>query len=82
MDVVLEGYLRFDKVIRATSERFGVTYVPAGKFGQLQSLSWFADGDPIHFSDVGADQMAQHLARAIVSAGLITSSASGVASDN
>jgi lysophospholipase L1-like esterase len=82
VDVVLQGYARFDEVVRATSERFGATYVPAGEFGEMQSPSWYADGDPIHFNDVGADQMAQHLAQAMISLGLVNASEVGAATNH
>lgn len=67
---VLEGYRRFTSVIHRVGRRNGVPVLPTQSFG-LVGEQWYAEGDPIHFNDQGADRMASHLASALVAQHLL-----------
>jgi lysophospholipase L1-like esterase len=69
-DTLLAGYRRFDEVVQAVAHRFAIPYVSTKSFG-LAGLEWYADGDPIHFNDRGADRMGRLMAQALVAAGVI-----------
>lgn len=61
---VLRGYVRYNDVLRRVAERFDATYVSTAGFG-LVGREWYAEGDPIHFNDRGADRMARSVAGAL-----------------
>jgi len=62
---VLQGYRTYNGVLQAVARRFGAVWIPTDSFG-LTGSKWYAEGDPIHFNDSGAEQMAEHLAAALV----------------
>lgn len=69
-DTLLAGYRRFDATVRTVAQRFAIPYISTQSFG-LAGTEWYADGDPIHFNDRGADRMGHLMARAVVEAGVI-----------
>ncbi len=66
---VLTGYLEFNAVLERMANRFGVTFVPTATFG-LRGQSWYAEGDPVHFNDRGADRMGHKMAEALLALGV------------
>lgn len=70
LDTLLAGYRRFDAVMQAVAKRFTIPYVSTQSFG-LTGTEWYAEGDPIHFNDRGADRMGHLMAQALVAAGVI-----------
>jgi lysophospholipase L1-like esterase len=70
VETVLRAYVRFNSVLRDVAACFGATWVPTTSFG-LDGRAWYDAGDPIHFNDRGADRMAQRLAQALLSAGVL-----------
>jgi lysophospholipase L1-like esterase len=69
-DVVLRGYARYRAALRAIADRFSLPLIPAGPFG-LEGTSFYAEDDPIHFNDRGADRMGHEMARALLTAHLL-----------
>ncbi len=57
-------YSAYNEVIREVASQFDYPVVETREFG-LELLDLYADGDPIHFNDEGADVMAHGLAAAI-----------------
>ncbi len=49
---VLQGYARYDAVLRDGARRFHAVWVPTDSFA-LKGVEFYADGDPIHFNDRG-----------------------------
>ena len=62
---VLDGYAQFNRVLRRVAEQESLHFIPTEGFG-LQSTSFYAEGDPIHFNDSGARRMAEKLAEALI----------------
>jgi lysophospholipase L1-like esterase len=58
---VLAGFQEFDRVLREVSAELDVPFITTDDFG-LQGDRWYAEGDPIHFNNLGADRMAEQLA--------------------
>src|SRR5204863_5943916 len=50
---VLQGYARYNAVLRDDARRFHAVWVPTDSFA-LKGVELYADGDPIHFNDRGA----------------------------
>jgi lysophospholipase L1-like esterase len=68
---LLQGYDLYNSSIQKVASCLGVDYVPAGAFGKNHSVGWYAEGDPIHFSDMGADAMGEHIAKALLVSGIL-----------
>jgi len=68
-EVVLAAFAKFDAVARNVACRFGETYIPLDGVG-LAGDSLYAEGDPIHFNDRGADRMARTLAPALIASAI------------
>jgi lysophospholipase L1-like esterase len=68
---LLNGYAQYEAVSRQVATERGALYMPTKTF-DLQSLRWYADGDPVHFNDAGADRMAARMAQALIEGSLIT----------
>src|SRR3989454_602413 len=64
-DIVLEGYDRYGTVLRSVADNLSLRFIPTGPFG-LKGTSYYAEDDPIHFNDRGADRMGQEVARALL----------------
>jgi lysophospholipase L1-like esterase len=64
-ETVLQGYLRYNAVLRRVAASLGATWLATDSFG-LVGPGWYDVGDPIHFNDRGADRMARRLAEALV----------------
>ncbi len=58
---LFEGYARYDSVIRSSAAAYGTAYLPTADSG-LGARDLYAEGDPVHFNDRGADRMAKALA--------------------
>lgn len=69
-EIVLDGYIRFNQVIKEVAGRFSAPFVPTAPFGLVGS-EWYADGDAIHFNDRGAERMACELSKALLASHLI-----------
>jgi len=69
-EVVLAGYRRFNAVLHSLSVQFSVPFIPTESFG-LKGTQFYADGDPIHFNDRGADRMGHAMAEALVASGAL-----------
>jgi lysophospholipase L1-like esterase len=67
---ILFGYRRYEEVTRQLTEALNVPYLPLHDTG-LESKQWYADGDPVHFNDEGADRMAFWVARKLTQQGII-----------
>ena len=59
------GYARFDSVARAEADAYHAVYIPTRDFG-MGAPELYAEGDPVHFSDRGADRMGQMLSRDLI----------------
>src|SRR2546428_12826481 len=57
-EVVLAAFAKFDAVARNVACRFGGAYISLD-WVDLAGDSLYAEGDPIHFNDRGADRMAR-----------------------
>jgi lysophospholipase L1-like esterase len=77
-ETLLRAYIRYDDVARAVAAKRGATYIPTIGFG-LTGTQWYSPGDPIHFNNAGAQRMGQSMARALVAAGVVDTSAAPVA---
>lgn len=64
-DTTLVGYRRIAQVLRDVAQRENVMFVPTDSF-QIVGAKFYAEGDPIHFSDAGADLLAHKLAEVLV----------------
>jgi len=60
-DVVLEGYRRFADCLHRVAQRRGVPIIDGARSG-VTGPEFYAEGDPIHFNDVGADRFAHYVA--------------------
>ena len=60
-DVVLEGYRRFADRLRQVARRRGIPIIEGARSGVAGS-QFYAEGDPIHFNDAGADRFARYVA--------------------
>jgi len=69
-NTVLAGYERYNAALERVAGEEKVPFVSTRDFG-LTEPRWYANGDPIHFRDEGADRMAQQMARALVEARVI-----------
>jgi lysophospholipase L1-like esterase len=70
-DTVLEGYRRYNAVLRAAARAYSATFVPTDPFA-LAGREWYGDDDPIHFNDRGADRMGRAMADALLAVDLPT----------
>jgi lysophospholipase L1-like esterase len=77
-EMILRAYVRYDDVARAVASKRGATYIPTAGFG-LVGPRWYSPGDPIHFNTAGAERMGQSMARALVAAGIVDTTAVPVA---
>jgi lysophospholipase L1-like esterase len=77
-EMILRAYVRYDDVARAVASKRGATYIPTVGFG-LVGPRWYSPGDPIHFNTAGAERMGQSMARALVAAGIVDTTAVPVA---
>lgn len=64
-DVMLRGYAVYDSVTRAVSAAQGAAYVPTSGF-EMGGMDLYAEGDPVHFNDRGADRMGKGMAEALL----------------
>jgi hypothetical protein len=69
-EVVLEGYARYSSALQAISAHLSAPFISTAEFG-LRGLAFFAEGDPIHFNDRGADRMGREMARVLLGAGAL-----------
>lgn len=70
LEHILSGYQRYEDVTRRVTTALKVPYLPLHDAG-LESKQWYADGDPIHFNNEGADRMAFSIARQLTEQGVI-----------
>lgn len=66
-DAVLRGYVAYNAVLRSVSARQGIPFIATGGFG-FAGRGFYAEDDPIHFNDAGAERMGQEMARALLAA--------------
>jgi lysophospholipase L1-like esterase len=69
-DQVLAGLARYDGVVRAVARRLGAAYISTQPFG-LRGAEWYAERDPIHFNDRGADRMGHWMAQVLIADGTL-----------
>jgi lysophospholipase L1-like esterase len=69
-DSVLAGYLRYNAALRSITKEYGIPFIPMLGLG-IADTSYYFHGDPIHFSDRGADRFARGLAAQLVERHLI-----------
>ncbi|MGH7467520.1 MAG: SGNH/GDSL hydrolase family protein [Longimicrobiales bacterium] len=74
----LAGYYRYEHVTMKITHDLGVKYLPLRDAG-LGAQELYADGDPIHFNDEGADRMGAWMARSLMGAGVIPTEVTGSA---
>jgi lysophospholipase L1-like esterase len=72
VETVLRTYASFNNVLRSLSEKHRATVIATSGFG-LTGRQLFADEDPIHFNDAGADKMGRAMAEALLESGLLDS---------
>ncbi|HJU65850.1 MAG TPA: SGNH/GDSL hydrolase family protein [Gemmatimonadaceae bacterium] len=72
VETVLRTYTSFNDVLRALSSKRGATVIATAGFG-LTGRHLYADEDPIHFNDAGADKMGRAMAQALLASGLLDS---------
>jgi hypothetical protein len=65
--VLLESYRQYNAALERVARRHGATWVPTDSFG-LVGPRWYRAGDPMHFTDQGADRMAKAMAEALLRA--------------
>jgi lysophospholipase L1-like esterase len=70
VDVVLAGYKVYNQVLLEVAEEYQQWHLPLDE-SRLGQLDAYAEGDPIHFNDVGARLMAEELAVALRVAGIL-----------
>jgi lysophospholipase L1-like esterase len=70
LEHILHGYRRYEEVTQQVTAALTVPYLPLRESG-LDSREWYADGDPVHFNDEGADRMASWVARKMTQQGII-----------
>jgi lysophospholipase L1-like esterase len=68
--ILLEGYRRYNETLRLVAGQLGASFLDTAPFG-IHGTQYYAEGDPIHFNDAGADLMARKLAEQLVSRGLL-----------
>jgi len=59
--VVLDGYRRFAERLHRIARRRGVPIIDGAQSG-VAGPEFYAEGDPIHFNDAGADRFAHYVA--------------------
>jgi lysophospholipase L1-like esterase len=59
--VTLDGYRRFNARIVTVAQRYGIPMIDGAASG-VAGPDFYADGDPIHFNDRGADRFASFVA--------------------
>ncbi len=59
--VVLDGYRRFADRLRRIARRRGIPIIDGARSG-VTGRQFYAEGDPIHFNDAGADRFAHYVA--------------------
>lgn len=59
--VTLDGYHRFNNRIASVAKRYGIPVIDGAASG-VTGLDLYAEGDPIHFNDRGADQFGSYVA--------------------
>jgi lysophospholipase L1-like esterase len=67
---VLKAYAGYNGVLRSVSNRERVPFIATAGFGLVGS-GLYAEDDPIHFNDRGADRMGEAMARALLGARLL-----------
>jgi lysophospholipase L1-like esterase len=70
LEHILFGYRRYEEVTRQLTAALNVPYLPLHDTG-LESKQWYAEGDPVHFNNEGADRMAFSIARKLTEQGII-----------
>jgi lysophospholipase L1-like esterase len=70
LEHILSGYRRYEDVTRQLTAALKVPYLPLHDTG-LESKQWYADGDPVHFNDEGADRMAFWIARKLTEQAIV-----------
>jgi lysophospholipase L1-like esterase len=68
-EAVLQGYRQYNSVLREAALQTAAFFVPTHDF-DLTGTEWYAEGDPIHFNDRGADRMGQRMANALRGVGV------------
>jgi lysophospholipase L1-like esterase len=69
-ETVLLGYQHYNLTLREVSARFRVPFLPMADLG-IAGSGYYAQDDPIHFNDRGADLFAEGLARRLIAAHLV-----------
>ena len=69
-DVVFQGYSGYRRVLREVAAEQGAVLIPTGTWG-IEGAVFYDHGDPIHLVDEGARRLAEHLADALDSLGLL-----------
>lgn len=59
------GYARFDSVAQVTAAAYHAVHLPTATFG-MGAPDLYAEGDPVHFNDSGADRMGRQMAEALL----------------
>lgn len=67
---VLRGYREFSNQLAAVADHHGLPFITTAGFG-LSGTEWYALGDPIHFTDAGADRMGRAMAGALLDSGVL-----------
>jgi len=62
---VLKTYRAINARIAAVAQRHGIAFIDGAASGVV-GLDLYAEGDPVHFNDVGADRFARFVARELV----------------
>jgi lysophospholipase L1-like esterase len=63
--VALDGYRRFNSRIVSVAQRYGIAVIDGTASG-VAGPDFYAEGDPIHFNDRGADRFARFVADTLV----------------
>jgi lysophospholipase L1-like esterase len=58
---ILQAYRRYNAIVRATARRHGLPMIDGAASG-VAGPDFYAEDDPIHFNDAGADRFAEFLA--------------------
>jgi hypothetical protein len=69
--VVLHGYARYDGVLKAVAQRHGFPFSPTGA-PRLEAMRGYAGHDPVQFNDRSADRMVHQVAKALLSARVLS----------
>jgi lysophospholipase L1-like esterase len=73
---ILGGYRQYEDVTRHVTAALGVVYIPLADKGLFEPR-WYADGDPVHFNDSGADHMGRSIAGALLETGALSAGTIG-----